>query len=476
MRLFSTLAISAIALSNVAAQSSTAPAGSAAPSNSTTSSTVPTSMAASSMATTVNGTATTAPNTTTVNNSSVPVSGAYTSNLVTAAQNDINTLQYALTLEQFEAAFYQQFTTNYTSSDFSAAGYNSTVYNNLLLIAAEERIHADTLSSTITSLGGTPVSPCTYNFTAINDVTTFLQYAGIFEGVGVDAYDGALDAISSSKYQTIAAQIAIIEGRHAGYINYLQGIIPFPLVIDNATSPNDTYPLLAPFFETCPNGTASSQWPLPNGVSGISLPVPRTLTQGYSANVTAVENELTTVNYALTFENFEMTFYKNHYAMFSENDFTAAGYNASDYQWVGEIVRDEETHVEILQDLGLLLGNPSVVPICEYNFPNITTVYEFLSLGAIICSTGSSAIAGAAPTVATPALQTAFAQVATVEGRHAAYLDTLVGNNPVYYTFQKAYNATTVVDFVSQYLVSCPYPLAAPSGIVANNTYTTCTT
>lgn len=189
------------------------------------------------------------------------LSSTVTSTQVSSSQNDLNVLEYALTAEQFEAAFYAYGLKQFNQSAFEQAGYNSTVYENLQLIAQEEQIHANTLNSSITMLGGQPVMPCQYNFSVVNSVSSFLQYASIFEMVGVNAYDGAIDAITSTSYQQVAAQIAVIEGKHASYINYIQGILPFPYVFDNATSPNNTWPLLAPFIGTC-SGKATAEWPL----------------------------------------------------------------------------------------------------------------------------------------------------------------------------------------------------------------------
>lgn len=168
---------------------------------------------------------------------------------VSASQNDINTLQYALTLEHLEAAYYAAGQAKFNVSSFQAAGFNSSTYMNLGLIAQEEAVHVQALTSVIQQLGATPVTACNYDFaTALTSVPAYLSYAAVFEGVGVGAYDGAITAISTPALAQVAAQIAVIEGRHAGYINFIQGLLPFPLALDNATTPTTVVNMVAPFF------------------------------------------------------------------------------------------------------------------------------------------------------------------------------------------------------------------------------------
>ncbi len=53
-------------------------------------------------------------------------------------------------------------------------------------------------------LGGTPVPACTYNF-GVTTVAQFVATARIFENVGVTAYAGAVNSISSETLLTVAA-------------------------------------------------------------------------------------------------------------------------------------------------------------------------------------------------------------------------------------------------------------------------------
>ena len=57
----------------------------------------------------------------------------------------------------------------------------------------------------ITSLGGTPVKPCTYNF-GYKTADQFVTLAALLESTGVAAYDGALYQIQSTSTRIAAAK------------------------------------------------------------------------------------------------------------------------------------------------------------------------------------------------------------------------------------------------------------------------------
>ena len=67
------------------------------------------------------------------------------------ALNDGVILNYALTLEYLEAAFYKEALANYTEADFEAAGFYG-VRENIVAIGGHEQTHATFLSSTLPHL------------------------------------------------------------------------------------------------------------------------------------------------------------------------------------------------------------------------------------------------------------------------------------------------------------------------------------
>lgn len=75
-----------------------------------------------------------------------------------AGIDDIDALNYALTLEHLEAAYYNKFVPKLGQASFNNAGLKAN-YSYFLLIKAHENAHVVYLQEAITSLSGTPVPP-----------------------------------------------------------------------------------------------------------------------------------------------------------------------------------------------------------------------------------------------------------------------------------------------------------------------------
>ena len=173
------------------------------------------------------------------------------------AANDLLTLNYALILERFEYAFY-----SYVQSTFPASSFTSAVNAYLTTILDHETIHVQTLAETIALRGGTVYPNCTYTFTSITTPAQVLATAALLEATGVGAYDGAVNTITDTNLQKIAATIATVEARHAAILNLLVNASssPFPQSpvaagpgLDPAVAPNVTYAMvLATGLITCP--------------------------------------------------------------------------------------------------------------------------------------------------------------------------------------------------------------------------------
>ena len=52
-----------------------------------------------------------------------------------------------------------------------------------------------------------------------------------------------------------AASIATVEARHAAYLNDILGQVPFPSILDNATSPAVVLSSVSDYIESCGNST-----------------------------------------------------------------------------------------------------------------------------------------------------------------------------------------------------------------------------
>ena len=160
---------------------------------------------------------------------------------------DVDVLNYALTLEHLEYAFYRDGLEKFGERELENAKVfdglgrylRRRVRENLVRIRNHEKTHVDTLVSVIESLNGEPVPEATYNFkkTAFTSVAKFVQVAQFLENTGVSAYDGAIAHIEAASLLTAGATIATVEARHASYLNLLNRGVPFPRAFDEPAAP-----------------------------------------------------------------------------------------------------------------------------------------------------------------------------------------------------------------------------------------------
>lgn len=211
-----------------------------------------------------------------------------------ASMSDVAILNYALTLEHLEAAFYVQGLIRFRAADFNNAGFARVlgsgtvagVYTNLGRIRDHEVAHVSTLQTTIRSLGGTPVAACSYNF-PYNNPDQFLQVAQTLEETGVQAYDGAIAMIAAAALKTAGATIATVEARHAAYLQLVNGNVPFPKAFDDTKMMREILAIAAPFITSCgttPVGMATTAILLPKNLATASSQVTLDASQSMSAD------------------------------------------------------------------------------------------------------------------------------------------------------------------------------------------------
>ncbi|CEH14165.1 hypothetical protein CBOM_02039 [Ceraceosorus bombacis] len=162
-------------------------------------------------------------------------------------------LNYALTLEHLENAFYKELP---SLQAFSAAGYDTFVHARFLQIGGHEASHVKFLSQ---ALGDKATKACTYDFGVNGDVNKFVQTSVVLEGVGVSAYAGAAQNITSPAYLTAAATVLTTEARHSAWAQAAarKGRAdgdPAGAAYDTPlTSFSQVYSLAAPFIKKCPD-------------------------------------------------------------------------------------------------------------------------------------------------------------------------------------------------------------------------------
>ncbi len=168
-----------------------------------------------------------------------------------ASDEDIlSVLNYALTLENLENAFYRDGLASFTVEAFTALGFQTSVVDYLAQIGSDELAHVTTLTQVISDLGGTPVAEGQYDFgDAFTDAPTFLATAMALENTGVAAYTGAAQyLIDNDDLLTAALTIHGVEARHAAYLNILNEEDPFPEAFDAPMTPDEVVEIATPFI------------------------------------------------------------------------------------------------------------------------------------------------------------------------------------------------------------------------------------
>jgi rubrerythrin len=131
-------------------------------------------------------------------------------------------LNYLLTLEYVEAAFY----TELAASELLGAEARRTVAK----FGREEEEHVSSLTAEIEKLGGTPAEKPDTSF-SLETEDAALEVASALENVGAAAYLGQLPNIKSDQVLKTVLSIHSVEGRHAGAVNNL---LKKPLTPDGA--------------------------------------------------------------------------------------------------------------------------------------------------------------------------------------------------------------------------------------------------
>jgi hypothetical protein len=162
--------------------------------------------------------------------------------------NEVEVLNYALTLEHLEATFYREAMARFTDQDFVALGFQPSVREKLMAIAEHEASHVTTLTQVISSMGGEPVGEAAYDF-GYATLQEFLMTAAVIENLGVGAYTGAAQyLIENDDLLTAALTIHGVEARHAAYLNVVTGGNPFPESFDAPVAPEDVLEMATPLI------------------------------------------------------------------------------------------------------------------------------------------------------------------------------------------------------------------------------------
>jgi len=181
-----------------------------------------------------------------------------------AGPSDAQVLNFALTLEHLEAAFYEQGLAKHSQKAFSEAKYPAFSRGRYGEIAGHEATHVKFLTSALKAAGVGAVGPCEYNFND-NGPRSFVDTSVALENVGVSAYTGAAAFLSNKDYLTAAASILTVEARQSAWINSaVRKYNPWGTAFDIPLTIDQVYTLAAAFIKpgSCPAGNAALLPPL----------------------------------------------------------------------------------------------------------------------------------------------------------------------------------------------------------------------
>jgi rubrerythrin len=131
-------------------------------------------------------------------------------------KGDIGILNYALTLEYLEAAFYNEATKNKVASGAQESAF-------LKRVTADENAHVAFLKK---ALGSKAVAAPKVDFGSATSKAKWIPTSFVLENTGVHAYSGQVLNISTPSTVAAAASILTVEARHASVAGLLMKPTP----------------------------------------------------------------------------------------------------------------------------------------------------------------------------------------------------------------------------------------------------------
>jgi rubrerythrin len=152
---------------------------------------------------------------------------------------DIEALNFALTLENLEAAFY--------AAALKGAKLSGEVKTLATEFGKHETTHADTLKQLVEQLGGKAEAPAAAKFD-VRSQGDFLKAAVALEDIGVGAYNGLIPNFTTPDIVQASAAIVQVEARHAAAIRLQNKTEPAPDAFDPSLSMAQVTKAVQPFI------------------------------------------------------------------------------------------------------------------------------------------------------------------------------------------------------------------------------------
>ena len=162
--------------------------------------------------------------------------------LAQSGGGDLEILNFALTLEYLEAAFYKEAAKIDDLSEDAVKAVET--------FGDAEQAHVDTIAGIIKQMGGKPVKAPAVDFGDLTSEDAFLKLAVTFEDTGVSAYNGAGPALEDKELLAAAGSIVQVEARHAAAVRLLAKKDPAPDAFDPILTEKQVLKAVQPFVKS----------------------------------------------------------------------------------------------------------------------------------------------------------------------------------------------------------------------------------
>ncbi|KAF5630913.1 stress response rds1p [Fusarium sp. NRRL 52700] len=167
-------------------------------------------------------------------------------------------------------------------------------------------------------------------------------------------------------------------------------------------------------------------------------------------------SDLDILQFALTLEHLEDTFYREAFLTLSDEAFAPLGLSTQTLDDIKAIGKTESSHVVLLQSA--LAGN-GITPVqeCKYDFKGATAdPAAMVATAAILESVGVSAYLGAAPLLSDPAILGTAGAILTVEARHQTAIRIFSQAKAVPQPLDTALGPRAVFSLAAPFITECP--------------------
>lgn len=168
-------------------------------------------------------------------------SGLVAGALARSADHDVDILNYAVTLQYVQSAFYGPAATE-------VDGLSREDGQLVRRLRDDADAHVEALTAAIKDLGGRVAATPTFAFgDALASRAAFLKTASMLADTAASAYNGAATSIASADVLATAAAIAQVEARHAALIRLARDRTPAPQAFDEPSTMEEALASVQPF-------------------------------------------------------------------------------------------------------------------------------------------------------------------------------------------------------------------------------------